>query len=42
MEIMHTLTAANALAAIILIFIGVVSVRHTLRRIILHTGVGHV
>lgn len=42
MEIMHTLTTANALAAITLIFIGVVCIRHTLRRMFLHTGVGHV
>lgn len=42
MEIMHALAAVHSLGAITLILIGVVCIRHSLRRMILHTGVRHV
>lgn len=42
MEILHTLSAINALTAIILIFVGVLYTRHLLRRTILHSGARHV
>ena len=42
MEILHTLSTINALGAITLIFVGVLYIRHSLRRIILHSGARHV
>lgn len=42
MEFFRILTAINALAAIALISMGVVSIRHRLRRSILHGRNGHV
>lgn len=42
MEIIRILTTVNALTAITIIFMGVICIRHSLRRIILHTGNRHV
>lgn len=42
MEILRILTTVNALTAITVIFVGVICIRHSLRRIILHTGNRHV
>ena len=42
MEVFRISTASNALAAIALISIGVVSIRHCLRRSILQGRNGHV
>ena len=40
--VLRILTALNALTAITGIFMGVICIRHSLRRIILHTGNRHV
>lgn len=42
MEFLRILTALNALTAITGFFLGVICIRHSLRRIILHTGNRHV
>lgn len=42
MEFLRILTVLNALTAITGIFVGAIFIRHSLRRIILHTGNRHV